>query len=991
MRWKQKINCIIKAIRGIKSYKAIITAKRVYKIYGFSGFKRAVANKAMRRPLLEGVVSLNQRKLDNDLGNSILIEQQKEFKEEEIKQNIVVFNNKPLISVIMPMYSPPLKWLEVAIKSLQGQYYTNWELCIVDDCSTDDNNGIRLVETYMKIDKRIRLVKAEINGGISKASNISLGIASGQYVALLDQDDVLPPDAFFWFIKEINQKPEADFLYSDECKISDDEKTGGFDFLFKPDWAPCLMINNMFVGHLVMYKTSLLREHGGFNAAFDFGQDYELAVRMGDLANCIVHIPRILYFWRALPTSTAAGGKTFSNKINMAVPYQWLRKKHINSVIKKNGHYNYPLVLGMISKISLIVAPRNFSSFKDVLTKVIDDTNYKNYEIVVVADKYLLEKINKEYPYIGNLKTVSINENVSLTSKFNFGAKSSLGEIFVFINDTAVPLNRDWLDRLTDAVFLPKVGAASPAVLNETHLIKYAGSSLYFSNTMSFVGTPYANQPFYGNCERYLTSPLVSKECVTLSRDCIAVKKEIFDAVNGFDEKNTAVLQFNEDFSFKLRETGLTCFYTANSQISCLSDFPIDSTKNELLYCLLHWGKYYTYDPYFSELMKFQLQQKKGGSEVQFFAKNIRDINENQKKILVFSHELSRTGAPVVILDAVKEMISDGYYVVVVSPFDGDLRTEYEDIGVPVIIDYRVAWGRCEFESRACFEIDWYLDVFIKSFDLLFIGTLMGHNLIARYQNYNIPTMWWIHEGSYTLDIVSKFLPKKLNEKVKVFCGGKYVQDMLAKYKIEYKNQELLYGVKDCDKELYCREKTHEKIRFLIAGTIDERKGQDIVFGALGKLDKNILEKTEFIFVGGKSFGKVYDKIIKIKDKYLNVKIMDSISRDELFKLYNEIDCLLCASRDDPMPVVATEAMMFSKICLCSTGTGTSRYITDGENGFVFENENEAHLAKKITYIVEHKNAIQVVGESGRFVYEQNFSTNKFRARLKDILKKSMD
>lgn len=987
MQLKNKLVLFIKAIKKLRSPKSIITAGLIYKEYGMIGLKKAILNKATGNSILS--ISKYSIKDDNNFGNRILKKQQSEINQEIFNNDIKQWKIHPLISVVMPIYNPPIKWLKIAIESLQNQIYTNWELCAVDDGSTN-LDGVHLLEKFAKLDNRIRLYKSDLNGGISKASNKSIELANGEYIALLDQDDEIPRDAFYWFVKTINNNPKADFIYSDECKIPENDSKEGFDFLFKADWSPYLLINNMFIGHLVMYKTELLRKYGGFDSNFDFGQDYELAVRMGDCANCIVHIPRILYFWRALPTSTACGGKSFSNKINMAVPCEWLRRNGIFSNIKKNMHYNYPIILGDCKKVSIIEAPKSFDDFKNVLEKIIENTNYKNYEIVVVAEEELLLKIKKEYPYISNIFFIKSEKNIAFLEKLNIGAEKSSGEILIFMTDNCIPLNKEWLDRMVDTLILPKVGAVSPAILDNNLLVKWAGSAICFDNNyFNIMGSPYQGQSFYDNYQRYLLSPQVSKECLSLSRDCIAISKDLFFKVDKFDIENTTVYSFNEDISFKIQDLGMNCCYTSNAQCMNIKDNSEDILQgnSKYLYLLNKWAKYYNYDPFFSDMMLSQLICDDRERTLKFYLINEENAFSEKRKMIVFSHELSRTGAPIVILDAVKELISDGWYVMVVSPFDGELREEYNKLGVSVIIDFRLAWTRGEKEERSSFNINWYMDKLIKEFDCLLIGTLMGHNLIARYQRYNIPILWWIHEGSYSLEFIHKVLPKNLNKNVHVFCGGKYVQDMLNRYHIFYKNNILLYGVEDI-KEKYKKQNINNKnIKFLIAGTIDERKGQDIVIKAIEKLPREILKNLEFIFVGKPSFGNVYDKLKKKAAKYENIKIMKQVSREKLFELYNEIDCLLCASRDDPMPVVATEAMMLYKPCLCSTGTGTSRYIVDNKNGFIFKNENVEDLVNKIEYIVENRTSLNKIGLESRKIYETNFSEEIFKLSLKKILR----
>lgn len=375
-------------------------------------------------------------------------------------------------------------------------------------------------------------------------------------------------------------------------------------------------------------------------------------------------------------------------------------------------------------------------------------------------------------------------------------------------------------------------------------------------------------------------------------------------------------------------------------------------------------------------------------SKVNFYSES--ELNfESQKRILVFSHELSRTGAPVVLLDTVKEMIREKHFVVVVSPCDGPLRDEFLQSGAIVIIDRKVMCGRGEEFSKSFFKTEWYMDTFVQEVDLILICTLVGHNLVNRYSQTNKPILWWLHEGKYSLDFYKNYLPKSIPNNVKVFCGGKYTQRLLKEFGFEYKSDLLLYGVNDVNKKVNKFIQQNNKVKFLLAGTIDERKGQDIVLEAIQKLEKEHLAKAEFFFVGDRNYGdtsNVYRQLFKMEKEYRNITVINAINREKLFEIYTKVDCLICPSRDDPMPVVATEMMMFSKVCICSTNTGTSDFIKDGYNGFIFENENAEELARKIAYVILHKNELNMIKKYSREVYEEIFAMDIFSNKLKNII-----
>ena len=326
-------------------------------------------------------------------GRRIWEEQQKEASLAEQKKEIEAFPIKPLISIIMPLYNSPVKYLELAIESILNQSYTNWELCMVDDGSKD-LRCVNYAKEATKHDPRIRFQRCEKNGGISAASNVALEMAAGEYIALIDQDDAIPADAFYWFVKKINNHPDADFLYSDECKTDASNQIHPSSYYFKPDWSLFLLLNHMYTGHLTMYRTELVRKIGGFRSQYDFSQDYDLALRMADETKNIYHIERILYYWRIIPSSGASGGKPFARLTNIAATHDWCKRHNIevtHDIVDSLS--NFGLVKQKTNPLVSIVIPTD--SLK-MLSHCIDGingpaTSYHNVEIIPVTNSLVAE------------------------------------------------------------------------------------------------------------------------------------------------------------------------------------------------------------------------------------------------------------------------------------------------------------------------------------------------------------------------------------------------------------------------------------------------------------------------------------------------------------------------------------------------------------------------------------------------------------------------
>lgn len=223
---------------------------------------------------------------------------------DRLRRTMGGWHQTPLISIVMPVYNPPLTLLKEAIESIQTQIYPYWELCIADDASPDA--GVwQLLQSIADQDSRIKIVRLKVNGHISKASNSALEWAQGEFVALMDHDDLLPPDALYWVAEAVNRHPSAQVIYSDEDKL--DARGQRFGAYFKPDWNYTLFLGHNLISHLGVYRTSLMREVGGFRPGLEGSQDYDLALRCIERVapSDIVHIPRVLYHWRAIEGSTA--------------------------------------------------------------------------------------------------------------------------------------------------------------------------------------------------------------------------------------------------------------------------------------------------------------------------------------------------------------------------------------------------------------------------------------------------------------------------------------------------------------------------------------------------------------------------------------------------------------------------------------------------------------------------------------------------------------
>lgn len=375
-----------------------------------------------------------------------------------------------------------------------------------------------------------------------------------------------------------------------------------------------------------------------------------------------------------------------------------------------------------------------------------------------------------------------------------------------------------------------------------------------------------------------------------------------------------------------------------------------------------------------------------------YFPTQFEETQTDKGNILLITHELSRTGAPIVLQDAATELKKAGYFVLMVSPMDGPLRAELCEAGIPVMVDCRLRIGEFKTKEewteleRQQIEKSWTTDLLVDCFDMTIVCTAVLHNLIDRYAHVDKPMIWWLHEGSASFEQFGRCLSKTLPKHVHVAFVCKYVKEQLEQCGIHYEGEVLSYGVADVPQMTDRRKE--DVVTFVSVGSINERKGQDILLDAIGLLSVDCMKKSRFLFVGSPIPGPITDQLEMLSQGYDNLTMTGLIPRDEVLKVYEECDCIICSSRDDPLPVVLTEMMIQRKLCLCSDHTGTAHYLQDGKNGFVFESGNVEQLAQKIEYIVAHRTEMDEIAMEGRKLYDQYFSMNIFRENLLKMVEK---
>jgi GT2 family glycosyltransferase len=479
------------------------------------------------------------------------------------------FESPRLISILMPVYNTNRNHLEAAIRSVIGQSYPNWELCISDDASTDPKVR-EILEAFAKNDPRIKVAYRKNNGHIAANSNSALELATGDYVAMLDHDDVLAEQVLFWFVHEILKHPDAQILYSDEDKLNAQGRR--YDALFKPDWNPAMIMAQNYVSHLTMYRRGLITRAGGFRVGFEGSQDHDLLLRCADLipATGIRHIPRILYHWRADSGSTASDigleAKPYAWEAGARAIQEHLDRRGIAAKVKPviDQYYQVEYAPSPRPPKVVVVIPTalKMEFVPRCITSVLRETTYPNVEFIVTvneqhvqtaAQKSFLEKLKAD-PRVRVHLYDAPSFNYSRTN--NRAVESSDAPVICFLNDDVEVITKDWLEKLVARVLLNGVGAVGPILYYPNDRIQHAGVILGIGGVAGhqFHNMPRGNAGYYGRA-------LLEQDLSCVTAACMVMRREVFDSIGGFNEK--FAIAFNDvDLCVRVRRLGWRILWT---------------------------------------------------------------------------------------------------------------------------------------------------------------------------------------------------------------------------------------------------------------------------------------------------------------------------------------------------------------------------------------------------------------------------------------------
>ncbi|HEV2859954.1 MAG TPA: glycosyltransferase [Pyrinomonadaceae bacterium] len=478
---------------------------------------------------------------------------------------------KPLISVLMPVYNVDEVWLRLALESVLRQLYTRWELCVADDRSTKPHVR-RVLEEYAARDERVRVVFREENGHISRASNSALEMARGEYVALLDHDDELAEHALYLVAREINAHPEADLIYSDEDIIEDGARVAPF---FKPDWSPDFFLSLNMISHLGVYRTSLVRDIGGFREGYEGSQDYDLALRVTERvpASHVRHIPHILYHWRRIPGSVAlgAGEKEYAHSAARRAIASHLERRGVGAEAADGPGVLHRVVYPVPSPpplVSLILAAQGGEAVEALLAR----TDYEAVEVLLIDE--------------------------ATPALMNAAAAGARGELLCVMAEPLRPADGGWLWEMAGQALRHEIGVVGAKILRPDDTIGHAGLILGAGG----VAAP-AHEGFLGRSFGHNARTRVTQNFSAVSGACLVTRRAVFDEAGGFDASGLPRLYWDVDFCLRVRARGYRVLWTPYAELyetRALNRTAAPPEGPEAARIKGRWGDLLADDPYYN-------------------------------------------------------------------------------------------------------------------------------------------------------------------------------------------------------------------------------------------------------------------------------------------------------------------------------------------------------------------------------------------------------
>jgi GT2 family glycosyltransferase len=913
----------------------------------------------------------------------------------------------PLISVVVPTYNTPSAYLEALIDSLRTQLYPNWQLCLADDASTEPH--VRsILEKAAASDSRVEFSLRSANGHIVKASNTALELVKGEYVGLLDHDDVLTPDALLQVAEAISARPAVDFLYTDEDKLS--PAGARYDPIFKGAFSPEMAITHNYIQHFAVIRASLLRQVGGFRAGFEGAQDLDLYLRVIERTDPsrVQHVPFVCYHWRAHPESTAstAAQKDYVFASARRSIEEALTRRGLRATVFLPDWANqancclYQLrwspELLRENPVTIVIPTKNQGDLLkkciDSLVRTVETTHLK---LIVVDDFSNDESTTRYLRRLNSRKDLDceVIRPRSQLAEFNFshlvnaGVAHATTPLVLLLNNDTEALEPGWLEEMVGWMSIHGVGAVGAKLLYPDGTIQHAGVIVGSHGGL-------AEHIFHrlpGGMIGFNFLSHAARNVTAVTAACMLTSKTAFDEVKGFDETNFGMEYNDVDFCLRLGRAGKRIVFTPQATLlhHCGKSRGVGFRPQEHVNFLKRYPG--IRDAYYNGSLDLD---EPGRINSRHF---VHANRVGKLKVLEVSHNLNLEGAAKILLDRASYFSSAGdCQVSVLSAAEGSLRSQYDKAEIPVTI----VKGRPLHEGEGERETEERLnaigkDLDLRTFDLVICNTLTSFWGILLARNFALPVIWNIHDST-TLEEFSREAgaPAGLVENCfrhadRVVFVANTTRRMFEQYDsrgtfITIPGSVDVNGIdaykarqdKDSLRRLHGIDPTATVVSLI--GTTCARKGQHLFLEAIRKLQfEGGVDPAHvcFLMVGARE--SPYLDFLRDQLEASGVKNTFLIEeREDVYDFFCLSDIFVCASFRESFPRVILEAMAFRLGIVSAEVVGVQELISDGNEGFLVPIGDALQLAQRIMWLLEKGDVREELGAKAHAKATRLFNSN---------------
>jgi len=933
------------------------------------------------------------------------------------------FARQPLISIITPVFDPPQQVLRETLESVLAQTYDNWELCLADGGSTTP--GVReALDEYARRDSRIRVRYLGQNLGISGNSNAALEQTSGDYVVLLDHDDLVAPNLLYEAVALLNRDSSLDVIYYDEDKISDDGRVRR-DPWFKPaGWSPDLLLSTNYMMHCIV-RRSLLAELGGFDEQMNGAQDWDLSLRLAEKTRKIAHIPKVLYHWRQIEGSAArdANAKPWAFAVQEACITGHLRRIGVRDPKVTFPSLGRVRVLWPTSgaKVSIIIPTKDkLSLLKPCLNSIFERTTYTNYEIVLV-DTGSSDPATREY--YAELVADARVKIVERAGTFNYSAANNLGvahasgEVLIFLNNDTEVLEADWIDELAGWAERPEIGVVGCKLIRPDGTIQHAGIVMGVEGhgSHAFDGDRENDYGPFGTPEWY-------RDYQAVTGACMAMRRAVFEQLGGMDELYQ--VGFNDiDMCLRAVRAGYRVAYTPFARLlhheggsRGFTLPPSDVLRATVL--MFPWVR--AGDPFWSPnlaqmqrrpavapaqedsheerllhiLKDYELLDRNNYDLAPLVAANLDALewhggaskqlaSDLSKRLLLVSHELSFSGAPLVMYMLGRYLQRQGYTVAVLATAEGPLRERYSQAGMQVFVEPTL-----EQDARVATAL-------LADYGATIVNTILNWRSVYAARAAGRPCIWWVHESQFGQGLAQRYqrVAGALALADAVMFPSKATADLYRAFAPDGDfvavhtglDMQPLEGHDDAFR------KRPNTVCIVALASIEPRKGQDVLLKALALLPGDVARQVDCYLVGRVLDWDFYRDLTKTAAAMRNVHIVGEVPHDRVTSYLRGSDIFALPSRDEALPISMMEAMHYAKAIVVTDVGGVAEVVEHEVNGLVVASQDAQALADSITALVRDPELMQRLGRNAQAKFDEYLTIERFGGEVVSLIQQLAD